>query len=66
MSNAKVSGGTLDSMTEHIIVMQWQHCEKFKPSSQCATANEKKAFFDDIRVTLSIAENYIMFNEPDT
>ena len=37
MSKAKVSGGTLDTNTEHIVIVQWQHCEKFKPSSECAT-----------------------------
>ena len=46
--------------------MTWQHCERFKPKSECADDDEKKAFFDDIKVTLEIAENYVQFNEPET
>ena len=66
LTKAYISGGTEDDKIEHIVVMTWQHCERFKPAIECADEDEKKAFFDDIKVTLEIAENYVQFNEPET
>ena len=66
LNKAKVSGGTLDQNNEHIIVIAWEHCEKFKPSNECATTKEKSDFFANIKVSLAIVENYIEFHEPDT
>ena len=37
LSGANISGGTLDGMIEHMVVIEFQHCHKFKPVSECAT-----------------------------
>ena len=66
LNDAELSGGTVNQNVEHIVVIEWQHCEKFKPASECATAEEKAEFFHDIKVKLEIVENYIDFDQPDT
>ena len=47
-------------------MIQWQHCETFKPDGPCATTEEKDYFFNDIVVTLEIGENYVKFDEVET
>lgn len=49
-----------------MVGIEWQHCEKFKPANECATALEKEEFFKNIRVRLEMVENYINFAERDT
>ena len=66
LTHAKLSGGTLHKSEENIVGIEWQHCEKFKPASECATAEEKKEFFHDIKVKLEMVENYIDFDQPET
>ena len=48
------------------MVIQWQHCERFRPKEDCAPKDKKDAFFDDLKVTLGVGENFIKFDEPDT
>ena len=55
LTKANISGGTENEHTEHVVIMTWQHCERFKPAEQCASKEEKEKFFDDIKVTLEIA-----------
>ena len=66
MSNGKISGGTTDGNIEHIIVMEWQRCDRFAAASTCASAEEYNAFFADVVVTLEIANDFIKFSEPET
>ena len=66
MTKADISGGTQSNHIEHIVVMAWQHCERFKPANECATQAEKNVFFGDLKVTLEIAQNYVEFNAPET
>ena len=54
LSNANVSGGTRDGDTEHIVVIQWQHCRKFKPSYQCASKSEFQREMKDVKLELEV------------
>ena len=66
LSQAKVSGGTLDGDTEHILVIMWQKCASFKPREECASAEELEEFVENIQVHLTIAETFIDFHVPET
>ena len=37
LTKAAISGGTQDANVENIVVIAWQHCERFKPASECAS-----------------------------
>ena len=52
LTKANISGGTQDSLVEHIVVIAWQHCERFKPANECTTQVEKDSIFGDLKVTL--------------
>ena len=66
LSHAKVSGGTLDGDTEHIVVIMWQKCANFRPKEECASAEELEEFVENVQIHLSIAETFIDFQEPET
>ena len=45
LTKANISGGTEYNHTEHVVIMSWQHCERFKPANECANKEDKKRFF---------------------
>lgn len=66
LSNAVISGGTRDGDTEHIIIVQWQNCDKFKPSWQCASKTEFETELEDVKLELEVFNKYAMFGAVET
>ena len=69
MKEKEVSGGTVDKEKEHLIILRWQHCEELReevPGLTCATPQEQKDFFDNVKVKLEIGNTYIDYSEKDT
>ena len=52
--DAGISGGTDIGNTEHIVLIEWQHCSKFTadPEKNCATKEEFDSYLADVKVTL--------------
>jgi len=66
LSNAVISGGTRDGDTEHIIIVQWQHCNKFRPSRFCASKSEFERELADVKLELEVFNKYAKFANVET
>lgn len=55
-------------MTEHIILIKWQHCEQYSinNSTDCASDEERREFFHHIEISFDFAYEFIVFSEKDT
>ena len=53
-SNAHISGGTIEGLTEHIVVISWQDCKKYRPNGPCASNEEIQEFYDHLVVTIDV------------
>lgn len=66
LSNADISGGTRDGDKEHIIIIQWQHCTKFRPSWQCASKRDFERELSDVKLELEVFNRYARFGAVET
>ena len=65
LSNADLSGGTESGLTEHIVIIQFQHCRKYRAEKECATTDEFNSLFQDTKITLEMWHNYATFGNAE-
>ena len=59
LSNGHLSGGTMDGNTEHVIVIEFQHCSKYRPKNQCHSKKKFEEDLADVKLTLEIYNNFV-------